>query len=130
MGSLGVWLCKIYYRNILPLARRSVFVIPRPDAESRKHPGLQTMLAAFTGFRVEARNDDYRELRLLFVACACHFYISYTQTADEPKTRLMGSRVVSVADAKGGLWPCQRRSLALLKTVFCKAICGLLQRCL
>ena len=43
-----------------PLARRSVTVIPRSDAESSKHPKCQTVQIAYTGFRVGARNDSYR----------------------------------------------------------------------
>ena len=41
--------------------RLSVIVIPRSDAESRIHPRQQTVQAAYTGFRVEARNDNYQQ---------------------------------------------------------------------
>ncbi len=47
--------------------RRSVTVIPRSDAESRKHQECQIILIVNNGFRVGARNDGYRvpHLRLI-----------------------------------------------------------------
>ena len=44
--------------------RLSVIVIPRFDAESRKHWECPMIQVAYNGFRVEARNDNYREPRL------------------------------------------------------------------
>ncbi len=44
--------------------RHSVIVIPRADAESREYQRLQMRLVEYTGFRVGARNDNYREPHL------------------------------------------------------------------
>lgn len=41
--------------------RLSVIVIPRCDAESRKHKEHSMKLIAYTGFRVAARNDKYQQ---------------------------------------------------------------------
>ena len=49
----------LYRTHVNP--RLSVTVIPRSDAESKEHPVHQTVYAVFTGFRVGARNDSYRQ---------------------------------------------------------------------
>ena len=44
--------------------RHSVIVMPHVDAASRTHQECQMTLVAYTGFRVGARNDNYREPHL------------------------------------------------------------------
>ena len=100
--------------------------MPHSDAASRKHPGLQSVQAAYSGCRIGVRHDGYRppgleeDAILIFVHEAVHPNCGRTSfIGQRPSTALQKTAFYR---AKGGLLACERRPFTDRKTTFCKAV--------
>ena|GEM_PF-2186801 len=84
--------------------RYSVIVIPRYDAESSGCNQRHFTPLMFSGFRVVARNDDYRAPHLNFIYTIILLYFSSNRTADDPPFAM---RFSTLSRMKAPQWGCR-----------------------